>query len=198
VYLVFATEPPEGPGCPNLQIRGRRRVARTMNSSAAPEAAAPTPSARSIRSTRNGSGPRPTASWATDLAQEVFVKAYEELTGFRGESSFSTWLYRIAANHAINKAGEIGRRTRLNEKFARERPDAAEPAGALDERVQRALGELSVKLRAVVVLRYLEGLSYEEIAETLDLSVGTVKSRLFLAHENLRPLLEDVRKDGTT
>lgn len=135
---------------------------------------------------------------ASDLAQEVFVKAYEELPGFRGESSFSTWLYRIAANHAINKAGEISRRARLNERAARERPDAAEASAVLDERVQRALGELSVKLRAVVVLRYLEGLSYEEIAEALDLSVGTVKSRLFLAHENLRPLLEDVRRDGTT
>ena len=137
---------------------------------------------------------------AADLAQEIFVKAYEQLPGFRRESAFSTWLYRIAANHAINKAGETVRHARLREQVARERPtevpaDAPHGDRFADERVQAALGELSVKLRVVVVLRYLEGLSYEEIAEALDLSVGTVKSRLFLAHENLKPLLEDVLGD---
>ncbi len=132
---------------------------------------------------------------AADLAQEVFVKAWEQLPAFRGESSFSTWLYRIAANTAINKAAETGRHARLNEDFARGRPAEAAPPRGLDDRVQAALAGLSVKLRAVVVLRYLEGLAYEEIAEALDLSVGTVKSRLFLAHETLKPLLEDVRKD---
>ena len=136
---------------------------------------------------------------AADLAQEVFVKAWEELPGFRGESGFSTLIYRIAVNHAINKAGELGRHARIRERIARER--TPEDAGGttrrtLDERVQSALDALSVKLRAVVVLRYLEGLSYEEIAGALDLSVGTVKSRLFLAHGTLKPLLEDVRRDG--
>jgi len=138
---------------------------------------------------------------AADLTQEVFVKIFEELPGFRFGSRFSTWLYRVAANHAINKASETARHARLNERIARERPASApaEPPARdkfAGERLQAALGALSVKLRAVTVLRYLEGLSYEEIAETLELSVGTVKSRLFLAHATLRELMDDEVKEG--
>ncbi|HTF56521.1 MAG TPA: sigma-70 family RNA polymerase sigma factor [Planctomycetota bacterium] len=138
---------------------------------------------------------------AADLTQEVFVKIFEELPGFRFGSRFSTWLYRVAANHAINKASETARHARLNERIARERPAAA-PADPpsrdrfAGERLQAALAALSVKLRAVTVLRYLEGLSYEEIAETLELSIGTVKSRLFLAHATLRELMDDDVKEG--
>ena len=137
---------------------------------------------------------------AADLAQEVFVKVFEELPGFRFGSRFSTWLYRVAANHAINKASETARHARLNERVAREKPSVAPAAPAArdrfaDERIQAALGGLSVKLRVVTVLRYLEGLSYEEIAEALDLSVGTVKSRLFLAHATLKEALNDLVKD---
>jgi RNA polymerase sigma-70 factor (ECF subfamily) len=137
---------------------------------------------------------------AADLTQEVFVKVFEELPGFRFGSRFSTWLYRVAANHALNRASETARHARINERIARERPSAA-PASApvrdrfADDRVQAALDGLSLKLRAVTVLRYLEGLSYEEIAETLDLSVGTVKSRLFLAHATLKEALNDLVKD---
>ena len=137
---------------------------------------------------------------AADLTQEVFVKVFEELPGFRFGSRFSTWLYRVAANHAINKASETARHARLNERVAREKPSVAPAAPAAhdrfaDERIQAALGGLSVKLRVVTVLRYLEGLSYEEIAEALDLSVGTVKSRLFLAHAMLKEALNDLVKD---
>jgi RNA polymerase sigma-70 factor (ECF subfamily) len=137
---------------------------------------------------------------AADLAQEIFVKVFEELPGFRFGSRFSTWLYRVAANHAINKASETARHARLRERVARERPSAApgEPPARdrfADERIQAALDGLSVKLRAVTVLRYLDGLSYEEIAEALDLSVGTVKSRLFLAHATLKEALDDLMKD---
>ena len=137
---------------------------------------------------------------AADLTQEVFVKVFEELPGFRFGSRFSTWLYRVAANHAINKASETARHARLNERVARERPSTAPATPPVhdrfaDERIQRALDGLSVKLRVVTVLRYLEGLSYEEIAEALDLSVGTVKSRLFLAHATLKEALNDLVKD---
>jgi RNA polymerase sigma-70 factor (ECF subfamily) len=137
---------------------------------------------------------------AADLAQEVFVKVFEELPGFRFGSRFSTWLYRVAANHAINKASETARHARLNERIARERPSTAPAEPPVhdrfaDERIQAALDGLSVKLRAVVVLRYLEGLSYEEIADALELSVGTVKSRLFLAHATLKESLNDLVKD---
>jgi len=136
---------------------------------------------------------------AADLAQEIFVKVFEELPGFRFGSRFSTWLYRVAANHAINKASETARHARLRARVARERPPApGEPRPRdrfADERIQAALDGLSVKLRAVTVLRYLEGLSYEEIAEAMDLSVGTVKSRLFLAHATLKEALDELMKD---
>jgi len=138
---------------------------------------------------------------AEDLAQEIFVKIYDELRRFKFQSKFSTWLYRIAVNHAINRANEASRHGRIHEKIARELP--RETSGHspmadrfMDDRVQKALMELSEKLRAIVALRYLEGLSYDEIAEVLEISIGTVKSRLFLAHETLRPLLKDVLEAG--
>jgi RNA polymerase sigma-70 factor (ECF subfamily) len=134
---------------------------------------------------------------AADVAQEVFVKLHGELGRFKFESKFSTWLFRVAVNHALNRAEEAARRARLRERAAGD-GRAAPPSGEgrpLDEAVARAVARLSPKLRAVVGLRYLEGLSYEEIAEVLEISVGTVKSRLFAAHEALRALLEDARRE---
>lgn len=131
---------------------------------------------------------------AADLAQEVFVKIHQELRRFKFESKFSTWLFRVAVNHALNRASEVSRHARIDERLAREGRLGPSPPGGLrpvDERVQRAIQGLSPKLRAIVGLRYLEGLSYGEIAEILDLSMGTVKSRLFLAHETLRGLLKE-------
>ena len=132
---------------------------------------------------------------AADLVQEVFVKIHGELRRFKGESKFSTWLFRVAVNHALNKASETARHARIEERLARDgRGDLGGTLEGrpLDEEVQRAIQTLSPKLRAIVGLRSLEGLSYEEIAEVLELSMGTVKSRLFLAHETLRVLLKDV------
>ena len=139
------------------------------------------------------------ASLAEDLAQEIFVKIHDDLRGFKFESRFSTWLYRIAVNHAINKANEIERRGRIRERIAREQPPEP-PRGPdadrfADDRVIRAVGELSPKLRAIIALRYLEGLSYSEIAEVLEVSIGTVKSRLFLAHETLRPMMQGLSEE---
>lgn len=132
---------------------------------------------------------------AADLVQEVFVKIHGELRRFKFESKFSTWLFRVAVNHALNRASETARHARIEERLARDGrgdPGGTKEGRPLDEQVQRAILGLSPKLRAIVGLRYLEGLSYEEIAEVLDLSMGTVKSRLFLAHETLRDLLKDV------
>ena len=138
---------------------------------------------------------------AADLVQEVFVKIHGELRRFKFESKFSTWLFRVAVNHALNKASETARHARIEERLARDgRGDlgGTQEGRPLDEEVQRAIQALSPKLRAIVGLRYLEGLSYEEIAEILELSIGTVKSRLFLAHETLRPMLKNVRLDEET
>lgn len=135
---------------------------------------------------------------ATDLAQEVFVKIHRELAGFGFRSRFSTWLFRVTVNHAINRANEGVRHARIHERIRREGrgdPGGTREGRPLDERVQRAILGLSPKLRAIIGLRYLEGLSYEEIAEVLEISIGTVKSRLFLAHETLRPVLRDVLEE---
>lgn len=132
---------------------------------------------------------------AADLAQEIFVKIFHEMRSFKFESRFSTWLFRVTVNHAINKANEVRRHTRIHEKITREGkgdPGGTREGGPLDERIQQAIQALSPKLRAIVSLRYLDGLSYEEIAEVLEVSLGTVKSRLFLAHETLRPLLKEM------
>jgi RNA polymerase sigma-70 factor (ECF subfamily) len=133
---------------------------------------------------------------AVDLVQEVFVKLHRELRSFKFESRFSTWLFRVAVNHALNRVSEAGRHARIHEKIVRDGrgdPGGTREGRPLDDEVQHALQQLSPKLRVVVSLRYLDGLSYEEIAEVLDLSLGTVKSRLFLAHETLRPMLKDVQ-----
>lgn len=131
---------------------------------------------------------------AADLSQEIFVKIYHELGSFKFQSKFSTWLFRVTVNHAINKANEVRRHTRIREKIGvegRGDPGGTREGRPLDEGVHQAIQALSPKLRGIVSLRYLDGLSYEEIAEVLELSLGTVKSRLFLAHETLRPLLKD-------
>ena len=136
---------------------------------------------------------------AADLAQEIFVKIHGELRAFKFESRFSTWLFRVAVNQAINRANESARHARIHEKIQREGrgdPGGTQEVRPIDEQIQQAIQSLSPKLRAIVSLRYLEGLSYGEIAEVLELSMGTVKSRLFLAHETLRPMLKDVHREG--
>jgi RNA polymerase sigma-70 factor (ECF subfamily) len=132
---------------------------------------------------------------AVDVTQDVFVKVYRELPSFAFQSKFSTWLYRIAVNFSINKVNERERHGRVHRKLALDagEADRADPPVAV-ERVHAAIQELSPKLRAVVALRYLQNLTYEEIADVLDLSVGTVKSRLHLAHEALREALGTLLK----
>jgi RNA polymerase sigma-70 factor, ECF subfamily len=133
---------------------------------------------------------------AADLVQEVFVKIHGELRNFKFESKFSTWLFRVTVNHAINRSSEGVRHARIHEKIGRDGrgdPGGTKEGRPVDDEIHRALQQLSPKLRTVISLRYLEGLSYEEIAEILEISIGTVKSRLFLAHETLRPMLKDVK-----
>jgi RNA polymerase sigma-70 factor (ECF subfamily) len=126
---------------------------------------------------------------AEDVAQEAFLRAYESLPKFRGESGFFTWLYRIAVNEAL--------RARKRRSFARieavpeaeaPRPETPDEDGPSPAALERLLGKLSDEFRAIVVLRDLEGLSYQEIAETLEIPMGTVESRLFRARRDLREL----------
>lgn len=146
---------------------------------------------------------------AEDIAQEAFVKAYRSLPSFRGASTFQTWLYRIASNLTIDS---VRRRRRRENTFsmdapldteegqmAREQQDMACPGPARDletaelqRQVHRAIQQLSPKLRSVVVLYQLQGLSYEEIADILGCPLGTVKSRLFNARLELKQKLNHV------
>ena len=145
---------------------------------------------------------------ALDVSQEAFIKAYRAIGNFRGDSAFYTWLYRIAINTAKNHLVAEGRRPpgtgvdvddaeRIDgETLMR---DIATPERELlgveiQSTVQRAIAALPEDLRTAIVLRELEGLSYEEIAEAMDCPIGTVRSRIFRARESidreLRPLLE--------
>jgi RNA polymerase sigma-70 factor (ECF subfamily) len=142
-----------------------------------------------------------------DVAQEAFFKAYRALPGFRGESAFYTWLYRIAINTVKNYLVAQGRRPPGDDVEA-EVAEQMDVGGRLREvgtpeshlmsieiaqTVQRALDELPEDLRTAIVLRELEGLSYEEIANAMECPIGTVRSRIFRAREaidkRLRPLL---------
>ncbi|MBK8639957.1 MAG: RNA polymerase sigma factor RpoE [Chromatiaceae bacterium] len=142
-----------------------------------------------------------------DVAQEAFIKAYRALAGFRGESAFYTWLYRIAINAAKNHLASRGRRPPRDD-MEMEVAEQLESGGRLREMgtpenhllseeiaqtVQRALDDLPEELRTAIVLRELEGLSYEEIAEAMDCPIGTVRSRIFRARDaidkRLSPLL---------
>jgi RNA polymerase sigma-70 factor, ECF subfamily len=142
-----------------------------------------------------------------DVAQEAFLKAYRALPGFRGESAFYTWLYRIAINTVKNYLVAQGRRPPGDDLEA-EMAEQMDMGGRLREMgtpeghllsmeiaqtVQRALDDLPEDLRTAIVLRELEGLTYEEIASAMECPVGTVRSRIFRAREaidkRLRPLL---------
>jgi RNA polymerase sigma-70 factor (ECF subfamily) len=145
---------------------------------------------------------------AEDVAQEAFVKAYRAIGSFRGDSAFYTWLYRIAVNTARNTMASRQRRpvdyeadlseSQQSAVESRMRdldtPEAAALTDEIHRTVNRAVEELPEDLRTAIILREIEGLSYEEIAEAMDCPVGTVRSRIFRAREaidrNLKPLLD--------
>jgi len=143
-----------------------------------------------------------------DVTQEAFIRAFRAIKGFRGESAFYTWLYRIAVNTAKNYLVALGRRpstvgvenedgevadvgSNVGDVTTPERQLLAEEIGRTVERVMNGMPE---ELRTALTLREIDGLSYEEIAEIMDCPIGTVRSRIFRAREaieeELRPLLE--------
>jgi RNA polymerase sigma-70 factor, ECF subfamily len=148
------------------------------------------------------------AAEAEDVAQEAFLKAYRALASFRGDSAFYTWLYRIAINTAKNALVSNRRRPvdfdldlqdpEQYDRHARLKEGDTPEGVLLTEEirtvVERAMEQLPEDLRTAIVLRELEGLSYEEIAEAMDCPVGTVRSRIFRAREaidrKLKPLLD--------
>jgi len=145
-----------------------------------------------------------------DIAQESFIRAYRAIANFRGDSQFYTWLYRIAVNTAKNHLVAMKRRPPTSDVEAE---DAEHFSGGrmqdndtpehelLREEIAREVSQtvaaLPEELRQAITLREMDGLSYEEIAETMDCPIGTVRSRIFRAREaidaRLRPLMDSER-----
>lgn len=144
-----------------------------------------------------------------DVSQEAFIKAYRALPSFRGESAFYTWLYRIGINTAKNYLVSQGRRAPTSTQFDSEEAENFEDADQLrdintpeslllskqiGQTVNGAIDALPEELRTAIVLREIEGMSYEEIAGMMNCPIGTVRSRIFRAREavaaKLRPLLD--------
>jgi RNA polymerase sigma factor (sigma-70 family) len=143
---------------------------------------------------------------AADLTQDAFIKAFQSIRRFGGQSSFFTWLYRIAVNSTLSHL----RKARLRSFFSLERIDSDEPvakeiisaltdkAGAerdayvreLQEKLNDAMQKLSIKHRTVVTLFEIDGLTHQEIAEVMNCSVGTVRSRLHYAKQLLQSELQ--------
>ena len=151
---------------------------------------------------------------AYDISQEVFIKVYRYLGSFQGSSSFYTWLYRISVNLSIDWLRKQGRHDQVDfdDSLLRREPDGAEalvvptlqdsdPLKALDrkelrDQLARAFESLSEKHRAVLLLREVEGLSYDEIARALKIHKGTVMSRLHHARRNLQRVLRTYVRSG--
>lgn len=142
---------------------------------------------------------------ALDLCQDVFLRVFRMLHQFRGQSSLRTWIYRIALNQASNRLRWWRRRRRsqqvslddaphgdLSEQRHWSLPDRVLQQREVAGRVWSALNALPFDQRAVIILREIDGLSYEEIAISLNVAVGTVKSRLARAREELRQALRPV------
>ena len=145
---------------------------------------------------------------AADVAQETFIKAYRALNGFRGQSQFYTWLYRIGINTAKNHLVSRGRRPSDHdidvqdaEQYGHtqhlsdvDTPEAQVLTEEIKTKVAETIASLPQDLRQAITLRELEGLSYEEIAEVMDCPIGTVRSRIFRAREAIdsvvKPLMD--------
>ncbi len=147
-----------------------------------------------------------------DVAQEVFIKVFRALPNFRGDSSFYTWIYRIAVNTSKNYLVSRSRRiqnTQVEFEDAEsfntnedqrnlDTPDAVYARGELEQTMSKAISMLPEDLKAAIILREVDGLSYDEIAAKMECPIGTVRSRIFRARDAidqaLRPLLHDDSK----
>ena len=133
---------------------------------------------------------------AWDLAQEAFVKAWQSIHRFEARSSFYTWLYRLTMNLTIESLRRKGRReeVELNEDIPSflQSPCVNYQRAEIREHLNAAFAQLSPEHRAVIVLKEIEGLQYQEIAEILNISFGTVMSRLFYGRKKLQSILRPI------
>jgi RNA polymerase sigma-70 factor (ECF subfamily) len=147
---------------------------------------------------------------AKDVTQEVFLKIYAKIDTYKGLARLSTWIYRITVNTAIDmtRKRKSSIYTSLNENLSREETDTSGLTGATRfmspfnatyqhetrKLIQEAFTHLSANHKAVLVLREIEGLSYQQIAEALECSTGTITSRLHYARKKMQKLLEPLRR----
>lgn len=145
---------------------------------------------------------------AEDIAQETFVQAYRNIKKFRPKAKFSTWLFTIARNLSLNLIRDEKRGRRIMVSVdddnagvnlvddAARRPDRLATGGETSELVRTAIDKLLPDHKTIIVLRDLEGFSYDEIAEVMNCRAGTVKSRLSRARQHLKEILVRVMQDG--
>ncbi len=146
-----------------------------------------------------------------DLTQETFIKAYRAMAQFRGESAFYTWLYRIAINTARNWQSSRSRRPLLTTQVETQdgetfdqidnltdisTPESEMVSRQVVETVQSAIAALPEELRTAILLREIEGMSYDDIAQTMQCPIGTVRSRIFRAREAIATQLRAVRESA--
>ncbi|HLN31541.1 MAG TPA: sigma-70 family RNA polymerase sigma factor [Gemmataceae bacterium] len=131
---------------------------------------------------------------AADLTQEIFLRVFSRIGGFRGASALPTWLYRIAVNECLR---HLGRRRPLEPLIAEPACEAPRPERVLEQAdlLERALHDLDASLRAVFLLREVEGLSYQQIAEVLAIAPGTVASQLNRARAELQAFLRRMEQE---
>lgn len=135
-----------------------------------------------------------------DIAQEVFITIYKNLKNFRFQSQFSTWLYRIT----VNKCRDHLRKKKIRKMFLPINDEVGnksyESSSSVEDTdvsrlVRKAISKLPYKLKTPLLLKDIEGLSYQEIAESMDCEIGTVKSRIFRAREGLKKLLQPYEQE---
>jgi len=142
---------------------------------------------------------------AEDAAQDAFIKAYQNLNDFRPEASFYTWLYRITVNTCLDNkkrpffkslfmTSDEDEEYILDPVSEEPSPEKLYESKQLGLALRKSLGKLSLKLRTVIILKEIEDLTYEEIADILEVSTGTVKSRISRAREELRILMKNFRE----
>ena len=134
---------------------------------------------------------------AEDITQQVFLKVFNKIADFRAEAEFTTWIYRMTVNACIDEQRKTRRFFSIENFFGEFRvkktQDEKFQQREVADEVQKAIGELKPKFRLPILLKYSEGLSYEEIAKVLDCSTGTIASRLNRGHKMLAEKLKHLR-----
>jgi RNA polymerase sigma-70 factor (ECF subfamily) len=135
---------------------------------------------------------------AEDMTQEAFLKAFRLLHGFRGDCSFSTWLYRVTSSVCLTELGRRKRRGEVELQPSHTEDRAVHPPEAIDlpEHIRRCISKLSDRYATIVTLYYLHGVSYEEITQALNIPMGTLKTWMFRARKQLRKIVEKELEPG--